>query len=517
MDLSRIVEHWARMTPARCAIHFQGSDISYAALWQRIDAATATLAQRHAVQPGERVAWLGLNHPDFIVALMALARLGAIFVPLNLRLAAAELSTILAHNGARVLFADGAMHELALQAAGGVSAGLGSGTGAGISVVGSDTLCEFTPTAMELPGHDDAPCLLVYSSGTTGRPKGALHTQANLLWNLQSAIAAQDITSSDHVLNPLPLFHVGGLCIQTLPVLAAGGCLTLHPRFEPGAWLDDVAARAPSLSLLVPATMRALIEHPAWAATPLNSLRCLTTGSSTIPRSLIDAFHARGIPVAQVYGATETGPVSIVLRPQEAMQHAGSAGKPAMHVQIMLVDSQGHDVPPGKTGETGEVWVRGKNVVARYWGSGTDGGDACDDEQAALAGGWFRTGDLARRDEHGYFWIVGRATDMIISGGENIHPAELENLLADCPAIAEAAVVAQDDARWGEVAVAVVVRRPGAALAEADVMRLFEGRIARYKHPRRVVFAQSLPKTALGKVQKAELRRALASGSVDPP
>jgi fatty-acyl-CoA synthase len=235
MDLSRIVEHWAHITPARCAIHFQGTDISYAALWQRVESATATLAQRHAVQPGERIAWLGLNHPDFIVALMALARLGAIFVPLNLRLAAAELAAILAHNGARVLFADEALHGLAVQAVGGL----------GTSVIDSNTLCECTPAAMELPGHDDAPCLLVYSSGTTGRPKGALHTQANLLWNLQSAISAQDITSNDHVLNPLPLFHVGGLCIQTLPVLAAGGCVTLHPRFEPG---DDARSdRTPGL------------------------------------------------------------------------------------------------------------------------------------------------------------------------------------------------------------------------------------------------------------------------------
>jgi fatty-acyl-CoA synthase len=488
MDLSRILEHWARMSPQRCAIHFQGHDLGYAALWQRIESATTTLAQRHTVRLGERVAWLGLNHPDMIVALFALARLGAILVPLNIRLASTELSAILADSGARLLFTDLALRE----------AGAAAAKGACIACAAAETLCDTAPQAIEPCGDDALPALLVYTSGTTGRAKGALHTQANLLWNIASAIAAQDITSADHVLNALPLFHVGGLAIQSLPILAAGGCLTLHARFDPAIWLADVAARAPTLSLLVPATMRAVIEHPAWLARPLASLRCLTTGSSMVPRSMLDAFHARGVPVAQVYGATETGPVSIVLRAADAMRKPGSAGKPALHVGVRIVDEQGADVAAG---ETGEIWLRGKNVISGYWG--------CDDDPA-FADGWFHTGDLARVDEEGFHWIVGRRTDMIISGGENIHPAEIENLLADCDAIAEAAVVGESDPRWGEVLVAAVVRRAGAAIDEAGVMRLFEGRIARFKHPRRVVFVESLPKTALGKVQKADLRKRLA-------
>jgi fatty-acyl-CoA synthase len=190
--------------------------------------------------------------------------------------------------------------------------------------------------------------------------------------------------------------------------------------------------------------------------------------------------------------------VSIVLRAADAMRKPGSAGKPALHVRVRIVDEQGADVAAG---ETGEIWLRGKNVISGYWG--------CDDDPA-FADGWFHTGDLARVDEEGFHWIVGRRTDMIISGGENIHPAEIENLLADCDAIAEAAVVGESDPRWGEVLVAAVVRRAGAAIDEAGVMRLFEGRIARFKHPRRVVFVESLPKTALGKVQKADLRKRLA-------
>jgi fatty-acyl-CoA synthase len=489
MNLSRIIEHWAGMAPDKCAVHLHGADVTYAQLWHRIEAATATLAARHGVREGERIAWLGLNHPDFLVFLMALARLGAIAVPLNMRLATPELTAILRQSGTRLLFRDEAFAD----------AGAAAAHAAGAATAGATSLIEAHATgAAQLAGSDDSPVLIVYTSGTTGAAKGALHTQANLLWNIASAIAAQDITAADHVLNALPMFHVGGLCIQTLPVLAAGGSVTLHARFDPGAWIADVSARRPTLSLLVPATLKAILAHPDWPSADLASLRLLNTGSSTVPLSMIEAVQARGVPVSQVYGATETGPVSIVLRAEDAFGHAGSTGKPAMHVEVRLVKADGKEAA---TGETGEICIRGKNVVAGYW---NDAGNP------AFVDGWFRSGDLAYRDPNGFYWVVGRSKDMIISGGENIYPAELENVLADCPDIVESAVIGQEDARWGEVAVAVVVRRPGSNLDEEAVIALFDGRLARYKHPRRVVFAESLPKTALGKVQKAALRGRMA-------
>jgi fatty-acyl-CoA synthase len=497
MNLSRIIEHWAMMTPDKCAIHYQGVDIGYGALWRRIEAATATLSGPCGVKRGERISWLGLNHPDFIVFLMALARLGAIAVPLNLRLAPAELAGILQHAGVRLLFCDHAMG----------AAGSAAAATAGVPLERTDTLVAELPAQAPpraIDGSDADPVLIVYTSGTTGRPKGAVHTQSNLLWNIQSAIAAQDIGARDHLLNALPMFHVGGLCIQFLPVLAAGGTVTLHARFDPAAWIDDVGARRPTLSLLVPATLKAILDHPDWATADLSSLRLLNTGSSTVPRSMIEAVHARGVPVSQVYGATETGPVSIVLRAGDAFDHVGSTGKPALHVEVRLAKPDGSEAA---TGETGEILVCGMNVVAGYWN---------DPGNPAFADGWFRSGDLAYRDAEGFYWVVGRSKDMIISGGENIYPAELENVLADCPDILECAVIGEDDARWGEVAVAVVVKRPGATLDEAGVMALFDGRLARFKHPRRVVFAEGLPKTALGKVQKSALRTALrppASGA----
>jgi fatty-acyl-CoA synthase len=293
------------------------------------------------------------------------------------------------------------------------------------------------------------------------------------------------------------MFHVGGLNNQTLPALQAGASVTLHRRFEPGPWLGDVATRKPTLSILVPATMVAVIGDPAWAATDLSSLRLLATGSSVIPESLIRAFQARGVPVTQIYGSTETAPIATVLLREDATAYAGSAGKPAAHCEVRIADGAGRDLPPG---EFGEVLVRGPNVMRGYWNDPAA-------THAALQDGWFRTGDLARRDQHGYFWIAGRSSDLIISGGENIYPAELENVLADCADVAECAVIGVVDAKWGEAACACIVRKPGAALDEAGVLALFKDRLARFKHPRRIVFLAALPKNVMGKVQKFELKR----------
>ena len=466
MNLARILAHWAAHCPARIALHFDGESLTYAALWARVERAARALR----VAKGERIAWLGYNHPDMLVLLFAAARRGAMLVPLNWRLTAAEHRGILRDCQPRWLFSDaefaGAAREL------GVPAGALEADASG-----------------ESSGGGDDELLIVYTSGTTGSPKGAVLTQAALLWNGYNSIHAHDLRQADHVLSALPMFHVGGLNNQTVPALIAGATVTLHKRFDAGAWLADVQARKPTLSLLVPATLQAVIAHPAWAGTDLGSLRLLNTGSMVVPESLIRAFHARGVPVGQIYGSTETAPIAIVLMREDAMRKVGSAGKAALHCEVKLA--------------SGEVCVRGPNVMRRYWN------DPAATAQVLDAEGWFHTGDLARIDDDGYYWIIGRSKDVIISGGENIYPAELENVMADCPAIAESAVVGVADAKWGEAACAVVVRRPGATLDEAAVLALFHDRLARYKHPRRVVFADALPKNALGKVQKHELQKLL--------
>jgi fatty-acyl-CoA synthase len=498
MSLHRILERWAQIRPDKPALHFQGADISYAALAREAALAADGLAQRLGVRPGDRVAYLGYNRPQMLVLLFALARIGAMLLPLNFRLAPAEHRAILEHAEATALIADDTMLDAAKE----LCESLPGVRGAALGMVPrnwmawGDIIADGARPLAQL-GQVRDPVLLVYTSGTTGRPKGAVHTQEALIWNAVNAAHCHDLTSADHVLTVLPMFHVGGLCIQTLPALHAGASVTLHERFDPGRWIAEVRARRPTLSLLVPATIKAILEHPDWPGADLSSLRAVFTGSSTIPDVLFPPFHARGVPLAQVYGATETGPVSIYLRAEDAMRKSGSAGKVAVHCDVRLIGGNGKEVARG---EVGEIWVHAPSLMLGYWK---------DPHNPAFEQGWFRTGDLARQDEEGFYWVVGRSKDMIVSGGENVYPAEIENVLAQCADIAEAAVIGMPDPRWGEVAVAAVVKRPGSVLDEAAVLRLFDGKLARFKQPRRVVFVESLPKNALGKVQKAALVNAL--------
>lgn len=489
MNLSRIIERHAQFSPRQVALHFEGRDLSYPQLWQHIERASVTLC-RAGVQPGDRVAWLGQNDPAMLVLLFALSRIGAILLPLNYRLADVEHTAILAHAGARMLVA----HDNHLASARAQATALSLELVPAAELIADRPGTHVPTRALVSAGSDRAPVLLVYTSGTTGLPKGALHTQAGLLWNCINASHAQDLTVGDHVLTVLPLFHVGGLCIQTLPALHAGATVTLHPRFDAGHWLSDVQLRRPDLSVMVPATLRAVQEHPQFDSTDLSSLRLVVAGSSVVPIPLIEAYHRRGVVIGQVYGASETGPVSIYLRRDDALQVPGSAGKAGLHVQVRLVDRSDADVGAG---EVGEIWIRAPNMMQAYWN---------DPDNPAFQDHWFRSGDLARQDTDGFYWVVGRSRDMIISGGENIYPAEIENLLSAWPEIEDVAVIGQPDPRWGEVVVAIVVCKAGTTLDEAQVLGRLDGCIARFKLPRRVLFRDDLPKTALGKVQKRELQ-----------
>jgi fatty-acyl-CoA synthase len=298
----------------------------------------------------------------------------------------------------------------------------------------------------------------------------------------------------------LPMFHVGGLNIQTLPALHAGAKVTLHRRFEATATLLAIARDKPTLAVLVPAQLTAMLEHPLWRDTDLSSLRAITTGSSIVPTPLIEAVHARGVPVIQVYGSTETAPIAIYQTRSDAFVSVGSCGRPSPLCDIRVVDRDGRDVGRG---ERGEILVRGPNVMTGYWRNAAATG-------AALVEGWFHTGDIGHVDARGCYYIDERKNDVIISGGENIYPAEIEAILLGDPRIAEAAVVARPDPRWGEVPVAVIVPRAGMSLTADAVAALFRDRLARFKQPRDVVFAASLPKNALGKVLRRELRRVVA-------
>jgi len=473
----------------------------FAKFWRRIERVTAHLQATWGVQAGDRIAWLGFNHELQLVTLVACARLGAVFLPLNFRLAVPELQQVLDDAKPALLVHDSAHAQPAKRL---ILHGLPQVGGNFLRTIHQDALiATAAPRGLPLPqvSSDDA-VLLVYTSGTTGVPKGAVHTQAALLANARAAQWAHGFESGDKVFSTLPLFHVGGLCIQTLPALLAGIEVVLHPRFDASAWLDEINVSRPTLSLLVPATMRALFEHPRWSDADLSCLRGIMTGSSTVPLAYLETLHARGVPVGQVYGTTETGPVSIVLRLPEALTHVGASGWPHPEAQVKLIDPQGREV---SAGETGEVCVKAANLMRGYW-------NGVGQANAGLPDGWFHSGDLGRRGPDGCITIVGRSKDMVISGGENIYPAEIENLLMILPGVAECAVIGMPDARWGEVLVAVLVRASdaaGQALNDEAVLAHLRERIARFKLPRRVVFVDALPKSALGKVLKSALQAQL--------
>src|ERR1700738_354235 len=333
MDLSDLIERNAAFTPDKSAIIFEGESLSYAAFNARIEQTARALKAEFGVGRGDRVAILSLNRPDYLVLLYACARLGAMLVPLNWRLAAAEQLFILSDASVKVLVLE--------QAFAGVLPALEKSL-PDTSIIGLDFAPRqgsvFDQVLMQARGdagrnpHTDLTCplLIVYTSGTTGRPKGAVLRQEALLWNAVMSQHMHGLTSGDHILTVLPFFHVGGLNIQTTPALHHGATVTIHPRFTPDATLAAIARDRPTLTVLVPATIQAVTEHPDWASTDLSSLKAISTGSTIVPPHLIDRFVARGVPVLQVYGSTETCPVAVYTRLGGDLSRAGSTGLPGL-------------------------------------------------------------------------------------------------------------------------------------------------------------------------------------------
>jgi len=461
--------------------------LTYGALIDRVEAVAAVLADL-GVARGERVASLGTTRGDVFVTLLACARLGALLVPLNLRLATAELDWMLDDCAVTAIVGD---DELLDRLAHRGEPRLGF---AALTDRANAALCDGRRIVADPSrGRGADELMVVYTSGTTGRPKGAVLTQSAIVAHAENAIDAFGITADDRTLVALPLFHVGGLNVTATPTLLCGGTVCCHGRFDPQRWLIDVEQLRPATSVLVPAMLDAVIRHPAFAATDLSSLRYLVSGSSIIPDQLMEAFLDRGVPTGQVYGLTETGPIATAQPVDEVFDRVGSSGFASPNSEIRISGAGG--LPAG-VGEPGEVLVRGGNVFSRYW-------NRPEDTAAAFVGGWFRTGDIGSLDAEGRLTIHSRMKEMIISGGENVYPAELEAVLADDPRIAESAVVGRPDERWGEVPVAVVVSAPGASLTADDVLALFTDRLARYKHPKAVQFVDALPRNAMGKVRKS--------------
>jgi fatty-acyl-CoA synthase len=469
-------------------------DTSWVSVGAEVEDLAETLCEA-GVRAGDRIGWIGPNDPLQIVLLAACSRLGAVQVPLNWRLSVEELRWIEADAGFRLLAVPESRsreprarfdHPYVQDFRARRASEPGVFVGDPYDWLHGDGL-RTAAGAPELPPPPppEAPLLICYTSGTTGRPKGVVLGQRGLLEHARIAQSLFGITPLDTVMTVLPMFHVGGLNIQTIPALLAGADIVLHARFDADAVFDSIARDRPTLTLLVPAIMQALVAHPRWAAADLSSLRAIGAGSSDVPLPLIEAFHAKGVPVQIVYGATETAPIAIAQTREEALAAPGSIGHPPPGIEARLAP------------DTQEIEIRGPSVMLGYWQDPAA-------TAAALRDGWFGTGDVGRIDAEGRWWFTDRLKHLIISGGENISPAEVERVLREAPGVAEAAVVGRADPRWGEVPIAVVV--PAAGFDAAAVLGHFEGRLARFKHPRGVIAVDSLPRTALGKVEIGRLR-----------
>jgi fatty-acyl-CoA synthase len=499
VDLASLIERNAAFAPDKPALHYEGTTLSYAAFAVRIEQAARALKSELGVAKGDRVAILSLNRPDYLVLLYACARLGAMLVPLNWRLAVAEQQFILSDAAVKVLVLEQAFAAVLTS----LEKNLPEAAVIGLDFAPShgrtfDALLAKARGDGRNPHTDLAcPLLIVYTSGTTGRPKGAVLRQEALLWNGVMSQHMHGLTSDDRVLTVLPFFHVGGLNIQTTPALQHGATVTIHSRFTPDATLACFERERPTLTVLVPAIIQAVTDHPAWTTTDLSSLKAVSTGSTIVPQHLIDRFVARGVPVLQVYGSTETCPIAVYTRLGGDLAREGSTGLPGLCCEATVIDDAGNELPPEMAGE---IAVRGPNVLYEYWGNE-------DATREALHDGWYRTGDIGRRDADGYFWVHDRKKNMIISGGENIYPAEVERVLLEHPDVADCGVIGRLDARWDEVPIAYVIRRKGGAVDAAGLQAHVRSQLARFKVPREIVFVEDLPRTALGKVQHFMLKQ----------
>ncbi|WP_055587942.1 acyl-CoA synthetase [Peterkaempfera griseoplana] len=476
----------ARKSPQRTAVVHQGTRLTYAQLHDRSTRLAHHLCSL-GVGRGDRVAFLGPNHPAFLETLFAAGRLGAVFVPLNTRLAAPELTHCLTDSGTTCLVHTDAFTGFAEQCGVSRTVPVGEGYERALEQAGESPLDENVT-------HDDL-AMIMYTSGTTGRTKGAMLTHGNLVWNSINTLVDGEFAADEVTLLSAPLFHTAALNMTCLPTFLKGGTLLLEESFSPSRTLDLVEEHRVTVMFGVPAMFQQIAAEPRFATADLSSVRSMMCGGAPVPESLIRVYEKRGLSFIQGYGMTEASPGVCLLDAANALAKAGSAGLPHFFSDVRITG------PDGADAERGELVTEGPNVMAGYWGLPLATADA-------LRDGWFRTGDVAVRDADGYVTVVDRVKDVIISGGENIYPAEVEKALHEHPDIVDCAVIGVPDETWGEVGRAVVVLRAGATVDEAGILASLEGRLARYKIPKSVVLTDELPRSAAGKLLKLPIRRA---------
>lgn len=494
-----LVDRNRRKYPSNVAISAQGGKWTYDRLREEVLRAAGGLCAL-GVRRGERVATLMFNRAELITSYLALFRIGAILVPLNTRLADPEWEYILEDSGASLVITEAAFEKriLALkERLTGIRHVISIGGQERGAIPWQDLLStEPMEEPPQEPGIEDD-LYILYTSGTTGRPKGAVITHQNFLWNAINAQVTGGFKADDVVYYGLPLFHAAAMggCFATLLL---GGKVVLRPRFDPLELLSLIESERITRVPAVPPMLLAILETPGLERRDLSSLRAFNTGATTIPQPLKERLHERfpWVEITDSYGLTEATSYCTVLAGKEFLTKKACVGKPHAYVEVRVVDEKERDVAPG---EVGEILVRGPNVMRGYW-------MRPEETQEALRGGWLHTGDLGRMDEEGYLYVVDRKKDMIITGGENVYPREVEEVLNSHPSVAEAAVVGVPDERWGEKVVAFVVPRSGMNIEPGELDLHCRAHIASYKCPKDYRIVDDLPRTSTGKILKRVLR-----------
>jgi len=491
----------ALLTPERIALKdtISGRTITYAS-WNLQANQTANLLKALGVRLGDRVAVYATNSVEYMDVWMACGKLGATLQNLNWRLAVSELEALLRDTEPVVLLYSGKFVDQVNQLRGALTNStifIALDNLAGDTDLSFDERTRYSDTFVAHPDlTPDHPWVICYTGGTTGLPKGAILTHGNMTWNSINTVMSWGLDQRDTTILNSPLFHTGGLNVFTLPLIHVGGCSIVCAGFDADQVFDLIESAGVTLFFGVPTMFVMLQQHPRWVEADFSHLKIVISGGAPCPLPILERFWEKGVDFKTGYGLTEAGPNTFWLPPADVRRKPGAVGFPLFHVDVKAVRPDG---APCDVDEPGELLIRGAHVTPGYWNNPEATAET-------IVDGWLHTGDLAVYDNEGCYSIVGRLKDMIISGGENVYPAEVESIMYAHPAVAEAALIGVPDQKWGEVGRALVVLKPGHSLSESDLMDFIGEHLARYKIPKSVIFVPMLPRTGAGKIDKQALQ-----------
>ncbi|MCA0238890.1 MAG: long-chain fatty acid--CoA ligase [Bacteroidetes bacterium] len=489
---------WALYSPDKIAFkeYETGRTLTFGELNRLGNRLAHHLVSVFKVKRGDRVAVLGENCLEYLILFAAAQKTGCILVPLNYRLSGAEIDYLLLDAQPRLVIGESKFQHL-LDAAPYYSKLRRRWSLEDLAAFCDKAIStDFDGFFPEAIIRENDPVFILYTSGTTGFPKGALYTHKMMFWNSINTAMSLIVNTESRTVNVMPPFHTGGWNVLTTPFFHHGGYTCLMKKFEPAAVLQLLQSEQCTLFMGVPTMLKMLADEPGFEQADFSSLLYIIVGGEPMPVPLIEKWHEKGVLIRQGYGMTEVGPNLTSLHQSDAVRKRGSIGRPNYYVDIRIVDENGQDCPPN---EPGELLLRGPMVTPGYWRNR-------EATRKALDGGWFHTGDLVRQDEEQYIYVVDRIKNMFISGGENVYPAEIERVMITHPAVAEASVIPAPDEKWGEVGKAFVVLRPGQSLSEQALLEYCSTRLARFKIPKSVAFISGLPKNDTGKINRQALK-----------